>query len=201
MEHQALPLFLTCMSASCSYSPAGKLSCASGPLSSSAALSYARAACTEVGKLPRCSCLPLPPLLPLTGVPLVLLLLSQMWACGSGDGGGAGSAGVVGLWSCVQAAAWTLVLCTVSVLCLVASKTVAKCRSTTAETRALHVETAPGQLLTSHRLVRLYWLTPMNGLHLLLGPERPFCLEAVPLLLGLDTAEADGVAILAAAGG
>jgi hypothetical protein len=64
--------------------------------------------------------------------------------------------------------------------------------------------TAPGQLLTSHRLVRLYWLTPMKGLHLLFGPERPFCLEAVPpcdLLLGLETAEADGVAVLAAAAG
>lgn len=41
----------------------------------------------------------------------------------------------------------------------------------------------------------------MKGLHLLLGPDRPFCFEAVPprdLLLGLDTAETDGVAVLAA---
>lgn len=67
------------------------------PLSSSAALSYARAACTAVGKLPKCSCLPLPPLVPLTVAPLVLLLLSQMWAC-QGVGVVCGSTGTQCVW-------------------------------------------------------------------------------------------------------
>lgn len=45
--------------------------------------------------------------------------------------------------------------------------------------------------LTSHLPVRLYWLTPMKGLHLLLGPERPLLL--VPWELRPDNADVDGL--------
>jgi hypothetical protein len=47
------------------------------------------------------------------------------------------------------------------------------------------------QLLTSHLPVLLYWLTPMKGLHLLLGPERP--LFFVPWEVRPDKPDVEGL--------